>query len=62
MALGAVRSELRKQGQQPTAKEGDEALAVLDNIYRIDRTVLASYWYATATQTELNRFVKEWKK
>jgi len=62
IALGAVRSELRKQGRSPQAVDANVAYAVLDNIFRTDKQSLAAVWYDTASDNDRNKFFREWEK
>jgi hypothetical protein len=62
IALGAVRSELRRQGVDPQTVSAESAYAVVDNLYRTDPQLLVSIWYDKASQAERNWFIKEWGK
>lgn len=60
IALGAVRSQARWQGQNPADLTAKDALAILDDIYRGDKTLVASRWYGKATNHQLQLFDRDW--
>lgn len=60
IALGAVRSQARAQGQNPADLTAKDALAVLDDLYRQDKTLVASQWYGAATSYQLDQFDRDW--
>lgn len=60
IALGAVRSELRRQGRNPQTVSAESAYAVLDNLFRSEPRLLAAQWYDTASDKERSKFFKEW--
>jgi hypothetical protein len=59
-AIRAARSEARRHNWATLT--ADEALQVLDDLYRSEPELIASQWYAKASKTQLNLFVKEWDK
>ena len=59
-ALSAARGELRHQGLEPSECTVADAEQVLDDMAREGKT--AGIWFWNATDTEIKRFRKEWKK
>ena len=62
IALGAVRSQARRQGQNPASMSAADALAVLDDMYRMDPALIASMWYGEASENQLKLFEQEWRQ
>lgn len=62
IALGAVRSQARRQGINPETLNADEAVKILDDLLRSDPTLIASMWYGEADDAAVNRFKAEWRK
>jgi hypothetical protein len=60
IALGAVRSEFRRQGRQPQFQLATSALAVLDDLLRSEPDLIASQWYDKASEAQIKLFSKEW--
>lgn len=60
IAIGAARSEIRRMGLQPQFYTPKQALEVLDDLLRKEPDLVASQWYATATDHQIDRFWKEW--
>lgn len=60
IAIGAIRSQARAQGQNPADLTAGDALAILDDIYRQDKALVASRWYGRATSNQLNLFDRDW--
>lgn len=59
-AKGAVRSESRKHGWGKISPE--DALLVLDDLNRTEPELLASQWYAKASETQIKKFKREREK
>ena len=62
IAAGAIRSEARKQGIDPTTLDAEAALRMLDDLYRIDPVLIASVWYGSASDNQIKQFKREWRK
>ena len=62
VALGAARSKARIMGLDPMTMTPDDALAVLDDVYRVTPDLIASLWYESASDTQIDLFHKEWKQ
>jgi hypothetical protein len=62
IALGAVRSEMRKNGFVPQRQSARTALAVLNEIALSDPGTRASWWYLNCSDNELTLFIRDWKK
>jgi hypothetical protein len=60
IAQGAVRSTARRQGIDPATLTAAQALAMLDDLYRVIPALVASMWYSTASDTQIKLFAKEW--
>jgi hypothetical protein len=60
IALGAVRSEFRRRGQQPQFQLATSALAALDDLLRSEPDLIASQWYDKASERQIKLFNKEW--
>lgn len=61
IAMGAVRSELRRQGRDPKCLQEYAALNVLDDIARAEPKLIASRWYLNASDLQLRWFRLEWR-
>ena len=62
IAIGAVRSELRRAGVRPELVDWAGAFRVLDDLLRVEPTLIASRWYALATDNQLRLFKQEWER
>lgn len=66
IALGAARHLLRKAGYRDDQLiyEIDYmmALETLDDLFRSERTLVASVWYKNASETQEKLFGIEWRK
>jgi hypothetical protein len=63
MALGAVRVQLRRMGVSVDANTSfRDVLAVLDDLYRAEPELIASQWYASATDHQITLLRREWKQ
>ncbi len=63
IALGAVRVQLRRLGVSvdPLVPFQD-VLAVLDDLHRAEPELVASQWYANATDHQIKLLRREWKQ
>lgn len=62
IAAGAVRSELRKQGDpRPETFDADSAWCVLDNLARDEPELVASWFYRNAPEPQVRLWFKEWR-
>jgi hypothetical protein len=63
IALGAARSQLRHMGVViDTSLSFQNVLAVLDDLHRSEPDLIASHWYAQATDYQMKLLRQEWKK
>jgi hypothetical protein len=62
LAIGAIRSEARRQGVAPESLSADAALRMLDDLYRIDPEIIASIWYGEASDNQITLFKQEWRR
>jgi hypothetical protein len=62
IALGAIRSQARQMNIEPETMDADEALTVLDDIYRVDPDIIASVWYGEASDNQIKMFKREWRQ
>ncbi len=63
IALGAVRSQLRHMGCSiDPFVPFKEVLAVLDDLHRAEPDLIASQWYAQATNHQIQLLRREWKQ
>lgn len=60
IAIGAVRSEIRKQGFIAERQSARTALAVLNEIALRNPELRASSWYLNCTDNEICLFVRDW--
>lgn len=60
VAIGAVRSELRRHSQSPVMISPLDAEKVLDDIARQDSQLIASIWYLNASDAQVKLFRREW--
>lgn len=61
IAIRAARSYLRMQGVDPAAADDQAALAALDDLFRLDATLISSIWYDRASEDQIKKFRKEWR-
>jgi len=61
-AQGAVRSEVRQQKRNPRDLSSKEALVVMDDLCREEPTLVASVWYAEASENQIKLFEQEWRR
>ena len=63
VALGAVRAQLRRIGVSVDAfTPFRDVLAVLDDLHRAESELVASQWYASATDHQITLLRREWKQ
>ena len=62
IALRAARGESRHHGLRVDEMTADNALDVLDDLTMMHPTLIASKWYAGATQNQLRLFRLEWNQ
>lgn len=62
IAQGAARSQLRRLQIDVQSASADDALTVLDDLYRSEPDLIASIWYAQASEHQIKLFCQEWKK
>lgn len=60
--MGATRSEIRRQGEQPHFYTPERALRVLDDLLRKEPDLIASQWYDKASEAQIRLFKNEWAK
>ena len=61
IALRAARSRMRMMGIEPESSDSDDALAVLDDSYRVAPDTIAAIWYGNASDNQIKMFKREWK-
>lgn len=61
IALGATRSEARRQHFDVDTLSANDALAILDDLLRKEPDLIASKWYAQASDNQIKSFKREWK-
>ncbi len=63
IALGAVRSQLRRIGVTiDPSVSFDAVLGVLDDLHRSEPDLVASQWYITASDYQITRLRRDWKR
>ena len=62
VALGAVRSQMRRVGINPKTASSDSAYAVMDDLARSEPNLIASIWYLDASDNQVKLFIREWNK
>ena len=63
IALGAARSQLRHMGiSLDRTVPFDDALAVLDDLHRSEPDLIASQWYANASEYQITLLRRDWKR
>jgi phenylpyruvate tautomerase PptA (4-oxalocrotonate tautomerase family) len=60
IARSATRSQLRRNGTDPETVTVAVALMALDEISRRDSSLVASIWYAGASENQIRLFKMEW--
>ncbi len=60
IALGAIRSQARSQHIDPETMSAEDALAILDDLYRMTPNLVASLWYGQASDSQVKIFKREW--
>ena len=61
VAIGTVRLELRRHGDDPDGVDAQRALGVLDELGFSEPELAASRWYANAGPDQIESFVQEWE-
>ncbi len=63
IALGAVRSQLRRLGVSIDRSISiDDVLCVLDDLYRAEPDLVASKWYANASEYQITLLRRDWNR
>lgn len=62
VAHGTIRSEIRRQKRDPSHLSSKDALVVLDDLCRAEPALVASMWYAKASENQIKLFKQEWKR
>src|SRR2546422_10942781 len=63
IALGAARSQLRRLGTPLDHSVAFQSvLEVLDDLHRSEPDLIASQWYANASDNQIKLFRREWRK
>ena len=63
IALGAARSQLRHMGiSLDRSVTFDDALCVLDDLYKAEPDLIASQWYANASEYQLTLLRRDWER
>jgi hypothetical protein len=60
IAIGAVRSKMRSDGLYPERQTAKTALAVLDDISRVESEKRYAIWYKECTDNEITLFIRDW--
>ena len=61
VAIGTVRLELRRHGDDPDGVDSQRALDALDELRCSEPELAASQWYANAGWDQIASFVHEWE-
>jgi hypothetical protein len=61
IAIGTVRLQLRRRGEDADAVDARMALRILEELQRTEPELPASRWYASATEDQLRQFAREWE-
>ena len=63
VALGAARSQLRRMGVTlEKSVPFDDVLRVLDDLNRTEPELVASQWYAKASDNQIKLLRREWRR
>ena len=62
LVVRAVRGQMRALGDDPTKMSAEQAHAVMDEMFRTEPTLIVSRWYDQATQEDLNKLYRAWRK
>lgn len=63
IALGAVRSQLRRLGIPiDQSVSFDNVLGVLNDLYLSEPDLIASQWYITASDYQITQLRRDWKR
>ncbi len=63
IALGAARHQLRRMGVSiDQSVPFADALAVLDDLHRSEPDLIASQWYAAASDNQIKLLRRDWKR
>lgn len=63
IALGAARSQLRRLGVSIDRSISlDDVLYVLDDLYKAEPDLIASQWYAHASEYQITLLRRDWKR
>ncbi|MCS7261646.1 MAG: nickel-dependent lactate racemase [Anaerolineae bacterium] len=61
VAVGTVRLQLRRRGQDPATVDGQGALHILEELSHAEPELPASKWYVTAQPEQLAQFTELWE-
>ena len=63
IALGAARSQLRRLGVSiDRSIPFDDVLCVLDDLYKAEPDLIASQWYANASDYQITLLRRDWNR
>jgi len=62
IALSCIRSVLRSNDADFLSISEKDALDILDDLARTEPDLIASIWYLSASENQVNLFKKEWNK
>jgi len=62
IAIGTARSYLRSMGFTTNEMTIESAFAALDDLTRSEPELIASEWYAAASNNQLATFKREWRQ
>lgn len=60
IALSAVRGTARHRQIDPVTLTVDDALAILDDLNRVEPELVACQWYSTRSDRQHRLFCQEW--
>ncbi|MGQ9787566.1 MAG: nickel-dependent lactate racemase [Anaerolineae bacterium] len=61
IAVGTVRLQLRRRGQDPAGVDGQNALRILEGLSQEEPELPASKWYTSAQPEQLAQFTELWE-
>ena len=61
VAVGTVRLQMRRSGDDPQAVDAHDALRILEALSRTEPELAASRWYASAQPHHLQQFLQMWE-
>jgi len=60
IAVGATRSEARRNNFDPAKLTAEDAIKVLDDLSQKEPDLIACQWYTSASERQMKMFKRDW--